>query len=218
MTQPYSIISSTSALCIRVLSARAALGRSYSWRVYLRKLHHALHMRRSISINISVLWLTFPQVYELVRLVVHLGGCLYAEYAGDLRHPLGASTYYLSLGLRYGEAERRAHDHDRPHHLPGLLGQTRDSSGIVSVQHALQRLHQSWLSDGCSLPPPHPRSLSEALVFLFVFHLWLMDPNVLGHQSHLRNVYILPVITKDIPISPPFSPFDFLWSTNGGIL
>ena len=30
------------------------------------------------------------EVNELVRLVVHLAGCLYAEYGGDLRHPLRA--------------------------------------------------------------------------------------------------------------------------------
>ena len=31
-----------------------------------------------------------PEVYELVRLVVHLGRCLYAECGGGLRHPLRA--------------------------------------------------------------------------------------------------------------------------------
>ena len=29
-----------------------------------------------------------PEVYKLVRLVVHLALCLYAEYGGGLRHPL----------------------------------------------------------------------------------------------------------------------------------
>ena len=28
-----------------------------------------------------------PKVYELFLLVVHLAGCLYAEYSGGLRHP-----------------------------------------------------------------------------------------------------------------------------------
>ena len=32
----------------------------------------------------------FPEVYELVLLAVHLADCLYAEYAGGLRHPLRA--------------------------------------------------------------------------------------------------------------------------------
>ena len=63
-----------------------------------------------------------PEVYKLVRLIVHLAHCLYAEYGGGLRHPLRALTHDLSLGLRYGEAKRRAHDHDHPHHLPQLLG------------------------------------------------------------------------------------------------
>ena len=31
-----------------------------------------------------------PEVYKLVRLVVHLARCLYAEYGGGLRHPLRA--------------------------------------------------------------------------------------------------------------------------------
>ena len=52
MTQPYSIVSSTLVLSIRILSSRGALGRSYSSRVYLRKLHHALRMRRSTSIRV----------------------------------------------------------------------------------------------------------------------------------------------------------------------
>ena len=43
-----------------------------------------------------------PEVYELVRLAVHLVRCLYAECGGGLRHPLLALTHDLSLGLRYG--------------------------------------------------------------------------------------------------------------------
>ena len=31
-----------------------------------------------------------PEVYKLVRLVVHLARCLYAEGGGGLRHPLRA--------------------------------------------------------------------------------------------------------------------------------
>ena len=54
---------STSALSIRILSSKGALGRSYSSRVYFRKLHHALCMRRSASIDRSALWLTFPPRY-----------------------------------------------------------------------------------------------------------------------------------------------------------
>ena len=57
MTQPYSIVSSTSALSIRILSSRRALGWSYSLRVYFRKLHHALRMRRSTSMDRSALWI-----------------------------------------------------------------------------------------------------------------------------------------------------------------
>ena len=63
MTRPYSIVSSTSALSIRILSSKGALGRSYSLRVYFRKLQHALRMRRSTSMDRSALWLTFPPRY-----------------------------------------------------------------------------------------------------------------------------------------------------------
>ena len=63
MTQPYSIVSSTSTLSIRILISRGALGRSCSSRVYFRKLHQALLMRRSTSKNRSTLWLTFPPRY-----------------------------------------------------------------------------------------------------------------------------------------------------------
>ena len=63
MTQPYSIVSSTSALSIRIWSSRGALGRSYSSRVYFQKLHHALSVRRSTSMDRSPLWLTFPPRY-----------------------------------------------------------------------------------------------------------------------------------------------------------
>ena len=63
VTQPYSIVSSTSAFSIRILSSRGALGRSYNSRVYFGKLHHALRMRRSTSMDRSALWLTFPPRY-----------------------------------------------------------------------------------------------------------------------------------------------------------
>ena len=37
-----------------------------------------------------------------------------------------------------------------------------------------------------------------------------MGLNVLGCQSHIVQRCHLPVVTKDLPISPRFSPFDFL--------
>ena len=55
------IVSNTPAFSIRVLSSMGALGRSYSSRVYFRKLHNALRMCRSTSMARSVLlWLRFP--------------------------------------------------------------------------------------------------------------------------------------------------------------
>ena len=40
-----------------------------------------------------------PEVYKLVRLVVRLTRCLYAECDGGLRRPLRALTHDLSIGL-----------------------------------------------------------------------------------------------------------------------
>ena len=62
-TQPYSTVSNTSALSIRILSSSRALGRMYSSRVYFRELPRALRVRWSTSMNRSVLWLTAPPSY-----------------------------------------------------------------------------------------------------------------------------------------------------------
>ena len=43
-----------------------------------------LHGQDDIAVDVP------PEVYELVRLVVHLAGCLNAEYGDGLRHPLRA--------------------------------------------------------------------------------------------------------------------------------
>ena len=94
--------------------------------------------------------------------LVHLASCLYVGVGGFLRHPLRALTYDLSLGLRYGEAKRRAHDHDHADHLPGLLWQILGDSRIIIVQHASKPCQQGWLSVGCSPSPPRPCSLPEA--------------------------------------------------------
>ena len=100
-----------------------------------------------------------PGVYELVPLIVYLTRCFYAECAGGLRHLLRTKTHDVSLGLRYGEAKRRAHDHDHPHYLPQLLGGLRDDPGIVSVKHVLRWRRQDRLSGSCFPPPPPALSL-----------------------------------------------------------
>ena len=38
--------------------------------------------------QVSVVVDVLPEVYKLVRFVLHLTGCLYAEYGGGLWHPL----------------------------------------------------------------------------------------------------------------------------------
>ena len=48
VTQPYSIVSNTLVLSIQILSSRGALGRCYSSRVYMRKLHQALLLIHSM--------------------------------------------------------------------------------------------------------------------------------------------------------------------------
>ena len=47
-------------------------------------------------------------------------------------------------------------------------------------------------------------------IYIFVSHLRPMGTNVLGYQSHLWLVAIMLVVTKDLPISPRFSPTIFL--------
>ena len=108
------------ALSIRILSSREALGQPYSSRVYLRKLLHALRTRRSTSIDRSALWLTFPPRYTNSFVGLHTWAA--------------AST--LNVAVDSGEAKRRAHNHDYPHHFPQLLGRLRNDPGIVNVKHA----------------------------------------------------------------------------------
>ena len=69
---------STLALSVRILSSSGALSRSYSSRVYFRKLHHALHQRQLTSMDRLALFVVDvpPEVYQLVRFVVHLARCL----------------------------------------------------------------------------------------------------------------------------------------------
>ena len=102
-----------------------------------------------------------PELYELIRLVVHLAGCLYAEYGGRFRHSLRALTHDLRLGLRYDEAKRRTHDQDHAHSFSELLGQLQDDSDIVSIKHAPKRRRQEYFSGGCFHPPPRPCFLFE---------------------------------------------------------
>ena len=53
------------------------------------------------------------EVYKLVRLVLHLAGCLYECYVMASFLPY-VRTHMISLGLRYSET-RRAHDVDDDH-------------------------------------------------------------------------------------------------------
>ena len=75
-----------------------------------------------------------PEVYELVRLIVHLAGCLYAEYGDGLRPPLHAQTQNLNFGVRYGEVKRHAHDHDHAH-LPRHQKRLKKVSSLSDGYH-----------------------------------------------------------------------------------
>ena len=77
--QPHSIVSCISAPRIRVLSLRGALGPSYCLRVYFWKLHYALRMHCApvdLDGHAAIVIDVPPDVYELVRLAVHMADYL----------------------------------------------------------------------------------------------------------------------------------------------
>ena len=98
-----------------------------------------------------------PEVYKLVRWVVRLARYLYAKCGSGLPNHLCKQTHDLSLGLRYGEVKRHAHNHAHPHQLLQLLGGLREHPGIVSVKHSPKRRRQDWLSGSYFPPPPRIR-------------------------------------------------------------
>ena len=71
MTQPYSIVSSTSALSIRILSSSGALSRSYSSRVDFRKLHHALPRSDCVFVFNKILCILYRVYQDGVLLVTY---------------------------------------------------------------------------------------------------------------------------------------------------
>ena len=98
-----------------------------------------------------------PELFELVCLVAHLAGCLYAEYVGGLRHPLRAYTHYLSLCQT---------PRTRPRSLPPsfqLLVRLRDDSGIVIVKHSPKQRRQGWFSGGCFRLPPFLSQMHQSV-------------------------------------------------------
>ena len=63
----------------------------------------------------------FPEVYKLVRLVVHWSVACMLNVAVDSGIPF-ARKHMISVSASDTVSKRRAHDHDHPHHLPRLLG------------------------------------------------------------------------------------------------
>ena len=88
--QPYSIVSSTSALSIRILSSRGALGRLSVGGCTSGAAPCAVYAPVDLDGQAGIVVDVPPEIYELVRLVIHLASCLYAEYGGGLRHSLPA--------------------------------------------------------------------------------------------------------------------------------
>ena len=59
--------------------------------MYFRKLHHAIvYAPIDLDGQVGIVVDVPPEVYELVRLVVPLARCLYAEYGDGVLHPLSA--------------------------------------------------------------------------------------------------------------------------------
>ena len=90
-TAPYSIVSSTSALSIWVFELKGSAQSIVQFKGVLPEaapcvVYAPVDLDGQIDIVVDVP----TEVYELVRLVVHLDRCLYAEYGGGLRHPLRA--------------------------------------------------------------------------------------------------------------------------------
>ena len=106
--------------------------------VAARVAHAPVDLDGQVSIVIDVP----PEVYELVRLVVHLSGCplnmavnsgipfvrkhMISVMASDTMRPNAVHTTTI----------------DHAHHFSGLLGRLGDDSGIVSVKHVPKRRRQ----------------------------------------------------------------------------
>ena len=126
-----------------------------------------------------------PEVYELVRLVVHLARCLYAECGDGLRHPL------------------RAHNHDHPYHLPQLLGGLLDNPGIVHIKLAPKQRRQDWLSGNCLPPPPRPLFLPQ--VHQSVHNVFVRLETPVGHAYNRREEDVEQKGREYAPLARPYS-------------
>ena len=119
-------------------------------RVYFRKLHHALRMRRLTSMYRSALWLTFPSRYTNS----FVGLCTWSA-ASTLNEAVGSGNPFLrkhmisvlaSDPVRPNAVHTHDHDHDHPHYLLQLFGGLRGDASIVSVKHALKQRRQDLVS------------------------------------------------------------------------
>lgn len=110
---PYSTVGRTSSFSIPILISKGTLSESYSSRVNFWKLHRVLLVCASLPLDekVNVMVNVTLEVYELVRLFVHLTGCLDPMMAEHQAPPSCSS-----LGVRISETKRRTHGYDHDHH------------------------------------------------------------------------------------------------------
>ena len=120
---------STSAFSIRTLSSTGALGRSYSSRVYFRKLHHALRLRRSTSMDRLVLQFTFsPRHTSSFVWMNTWPAASTLKPVVDSSIPF-ARKHMISVLVYDTERPNAAHAHHLPELLAGDCETTLASSG-----------------------------------------------------------------------------------------
>lgn len=138
------------------LELKGALGRSYSSRVYFRKLHQVLRMCRSASMDRSALWwLTSPPRYTKSWV------CVYTWPAASMLNTVAVSGIpflhkHTILVKASGMVESNGvHTHDLP--LPELLGQLWDNCNISRIYHT-----PIATSGSCSLSKVHYDALNAS--------------------------------------------------------
>lgn len=106
-----------------------------------------------LYLPLSILPRRIPPFVQLSVMLVHLVGCLSAEYGGGIEHPPLSKMRYFVLGLRDGLVKRHAYGQYHGHHLPGQLRRLIE-----------RHLRHSQL-DLRSLFPPRPSCLPYQGVF-----------------------------------------------------
>ena len=130
---------------------------------------------------------------EEFRRDVENGGDLGERRKKRRQESIGSVDFDPGYQKNRKEAEREAQ---------GAQGLNENCRGSVSPLWGLSRAFRNK----STVDPPW----GGPMLFFFVSHLWPMGLNVLGCQITYCNVAILPGVTKDLPISPRFSHYEFL--------